>query len=117
MALRAKRIKGFSASVIGPPNTRNSCHTNMRKRIAHAVYCMALKALVTKGKYSSIAVISVPSAFKNSPDTASISFVAALLIQVTIPSKIQSSKMHHLRSCLTCASQPVYCPPAISGCR
>jgi hypothetical protein len=59
------------------------------------------KAFVTKGKYSSMTTMSVPSASRKSPDTASMSEVMTLLIHVTMPSKIQSSKIYHLRSCLT----------------
>jgi hypothetical protein len=51
---------------------------------------MIVKAFVTKGKYSSIADISVPSALKKIPDMASITLVATLAIQFAIPSKIQS---------------------------
>ena len=95
--LLASNDKGFSASVMGPPNTRNNCHTVIKNNNAHAIYCMTVKAFETNGKYSSIAVMFVPSAFKNRPDTASISWETILLIHVTIPSKIQSSKFHHLR--------------------
>ena len=82
--------------MIGPPKERKSCHTVIRNRIDQAVYWRMLKAFVTKGKYSSMATMSVPKALRNRPDTASISWVTTLLIQVTIPSKIQSSKIHHL---------------------
>ena len=75
---------------MGPPNARNNCHTTIRIRIAQAVTCMMSYALVTKGKYSSMAVISVPSASRKSPDTASKSCETILAIQPTIPSKIQS---------------------------
>lgn len=44
---------------------------------------------MTKGKYSSIAVISVPSASRNSPDTASNRWETILATQLTIPSNIQ----------------------------
>lgn len=47
---------------------------------------------MTKGKYSSIAVISVPSASRNSPDTASNSWETTLATQLTIPSNIQAKK-------------------------
>ena len=61
-ALLPSSTHGFSASVTGPPNTRNNCQTVIRNSSAHAVYCITVKALDTNGKYSSIAVISVPSA-------------------------------------------------------
>ena len=89
-ALLITKCHGFSASVIGPPNALNSCQTVIRNRMHQAAYCIISKALVTKGKYCSIANISVPSAFKNIPDTASIIDVMMLAIQFTIPSKIQS---------------------------
>lgn len=38
MELRAIRCQGFSASVIGPPNTRNSCHTVIMNINAQAKY-------------------------------------------------------------------------------
>ena len=38
-------------------------------------------------------IMSVPRALRNRPDTASMSEVITLLIQVTMPSKIQSSKV------------------------
>ena len=100
-ALLAISDHGFSASVIGPPYTRNNCQTVMRNSNAHAVYCITSKAFPTNGKYSSMAVISVPSALRNKPETASISVVTVLLIHVIMPSKIQSSKFHHLQSRLT----------------
>ena len=93
-ALRSRSCQGFSASVMGPPNTRNSCHTVMRKRTAQAMYCITSKALVTKGKYPSMADISVPRAWRKMPDTASIRSAAMLDTQVTMPSKIQSSIPH-----------------------
>ena len=43
-----------------------------------------------KGKYSSMAVMSVPRASRNKPDTASRIIDAILATQLTIPSKIQS---------------------------
>ena len=57
-----------------------------------------VNAFVTNGKYSSIAVISVPSALRKRPDTASITCETILLTQVTIPSNIQSSIIYHLLS-------------------
>ncbi len=98
IAPRTTNCHGFSASVIGPPNARNSCHTTMRKRTAQAVYCMTSKALVIKGKYSSIVTISVPNALRKRPETASIICDAMLETQVTIPSKIQSKIVIHLLS-------------------
>lgn len=95
-ALLSRSCQGFSASVMGPPNTRNSCHTVMRNRTAQAMYCITSKALVTKGKYPSMASMSVPRASRNTRDTASISSEAILDTQVTIPSKIQSSIPHLL---------------------
>ncbi|CDD29490.1 unknown [Firmicutes bacterium CAG:94] len=95
-ALRSRSCQGFSASVMGPPNTRNSCHTVMRNRTAQAMYCITSKALVTKGKYPSMAPMSVPRASRNTRDTASISSEAMLETQVTMPSKIQSSIPHLL---------------------
>ena len=59
--------------------------------MAHEQYCMTEKAFVTNGKYSSIAVMSVPRAFRNSPDTVSRSSAATLATHLTMPSKIQSS--------------------------
>jgi hypothetical protein len=88
--LLASRCHGFSASVIGPPNVRKSCHIVMRNNNAHAVYCMIEKAIVINGKYSSIAVISVPRALRKIPDMASMSDVMMLAVQFTMPSKIQS---------------------------
>lgn len=88
--LRANKCHGFSASVIGPPNTRNNCQMVIRNRMHHAVYCMMVKAFVINGKYSSIATMSVPRAFKKIPDIVSIIDVTMLAIQLTIPSKIQS---------------------------
>ena len=96
MALRATSCQGFSASVIGPPNTRNSCQTVIKNSTAHAVYCMMSKAAVMKGKYSSIAVMSAPRAPRKMPDTASMICEAMLDIQVTMPSKIQSKIINHL---------------------
>ena len=66
---------------MGPPKTRNSCHAVIRNRIAHAVYCMMLNALVTNGKYSSITVISVPKVSRNIPEIESITCATMLLIQ------------------------------------
>ena len=60
--------------------------------------------------YSSIAVMSVPRAFRNSPDMASMMDEAMPATQSMMPSNIQSSTLH-LRQ------PPVYCPPAIRGCR
>ena len=100
-ALLPISVHGFSASVTGPPNIRNNCQTVMRKRIAQAVYCITVKALLTKGKYSSMAVMSVPSACRNIPETASIRSVTTELTHVIIPSNIQSSIGYHLHSCLT----------------
>ena len=48
-------------------------------------------AFVTKGKYSSMAVMSVPKASRNRPDTASISDEMIPDTQPIIPSKIQSN--------------------------
>ena len=95
--LLASNVNGFSASVIGPPKTRNNCQTVIKKRIAHAIYCITSNAFVTNGKYSSIAVRSVFNVFKNSPETASISCDTILEIHLTIPSNIQSSNISHLR--------------------
>ncbi len=67
-----KRCHGFSASVMGPPKDLKSCQTTIRISMAYAVTCMTLYAFVTNGKYSSMAVISVPNASRNRPDTASI---------------------------------------------
>ena len=97
-ALRATSCHGSSASVIGPPKTRKSCQTVMRNKIAHAVYCITSNAFETKGKYSSMVTMSVPSAFRNNPDTASISWEAMLATHEIIPSKIQSKITSHLRS-------------------
>ena len=60
------------------------------------MYCITSKALVTKGKYPSMASMSVPRASRNTRDTASISSEAMLETQVTMPSKIQSSIPHLL---------------------
>ena len=76
----------------GPPNTRKSCQIVIRKSMAQAVYWKMLNALLTKGKYSSIAVMSVPRASRKSADTASMRLETVLLTHSTIPSKIQSSK-------------------------
>lgn len=64
--------------------------------ICHILYCITSKALVTKGKYPSMASMSVPKASRNTRDTASISSEAILDTQVTMPSKIQSSIPHLL---------------------
>ena len=90
-ALLAISVSGFSASVIGPPKARKSCQTVMRNRSVQAKYCKMEKAFPTNGKYSSIAVMSVPSASKNKPETASMRLVTIPLTQSTIPSKIQFS--------------------------
>ena len=90
MAPRITRCQGFSASVIGPPNARKICHMTIRYKIAQDVYWRVPYAFVIKGKYSSIAVMSVPRASRNRPDTASRIVDAILAIQLTIPSKIQS---------------------------
>ena len=100
-ALLPINVHGFSASVTGPPNIRNNCQTVMRKSSAQAVYCITVKALLTKGKYSSMAVMSVPSACRNIPETASIRSVTTELTHVIIPSNIQSSIGYHLHPCLT----------------
>ncbi len=71
--LLMSKVHGFSASAIGPAKERNNCQTVMINKSVHAVYCITVKALPTNGKYSSIASISVPSALRNSPETASIS--------------------------------------------
>ena len=94
-ALRISKLQGFSASVMGPPNERNNCQIVIKNNIVQAIYCITENAVLTNGKYSSIASISVPSAFRNIPDTASISFVVVSLTQSTMPSKIQFNK-HHL---------------------
>ena len=98
IAPRTTNCHGFSASVIGPPKARNSCQTTMRKRTAQAVYCMTSKALVIKGKYSSIVTMSVPNALRKRPETASMICDAILETQVAIPSKIQSKIVIHLPS-------------------
>ena len=98
IAPRTTNCHGFSASVMGPPNARNSCQTTMRKRTAQAVYCMMSKALVMKGKYSSMVTMSVPNALRKRPETASMICEAILEIHVTIPSKIQSKIVVHLLS-------------------
>ena len=98
IAPRTTNCHGFSASVMGPPNARNSCQTTMRKRTAQAVYCMTSKALVMKGKYSSMVTMSVPNALRKRPETASMICEAMLEIHVTIPSKIQSKIVVHLLS-------------------
>ena len=64
---------------------------DMINNSAHAVYCIMVKAMVTKGKYSSIAVMSVPSALRKMPETASMMLVTMLAIQLAMPSKIQSN--------------------------
>ena len=99
-ALRATNCHGFSASVIGPPKVRNNCQTITRNKMAHAMYCITSKALDINGKYSSIAVISVPRALRNKPDTASINDEAIPEIHVMIPSNIQSKIATHLRSAI-----------------
>ena len=96
--LRAIRCSGCYASVMGTTNVLNSCQTVIRKINDHAIYFITQYATVMKGKYSSITVISAPKAFRNSPDTASISEEAMLEIQVMIPSKIQSKIVVHLLS-------------------
>ena len=45
-----------------------------------------------------MAVMSVPSALRNSPETASIRDDTILATQLTIPSKIQSKIVIHLHS-------------------
>ena len=89
MALRTSSCHGFSASVTGPPNTRNSCQTVMRNSSAHAEYWKMENASVTKGKYCSMAVISVPKASKKIPETASMMLVTMDATQFTMLSKIQ----------------------------
>ena len=61
-------------------------------------YCMMSKALVMKGKYSSMVTMSVPNALRKRPETASMICEAILEIHVTIPSKIQSKIVVHLLS-------------------
>ena len=65
-----------------------------------AVSGLFLQALGTdmtaKGKYSSIAVISVPSASRNRPEMASMIWVMMLATQFAAPSKIQSNIEYHL---------------------
>ena len=91
MQLRTKSCHGFSDSVIGPPNARNNCQIVIRNKTAHAVYCKIVNALVINGKYCSIAVMSVPSAFKKIPDVESIKLETTLASQSATPSKIQSN--------------------------
>ena len=62
------------------------------------MYCITSKALVMKGKYSSMVTMSVPNALRKRPETASMICEAILEIQVTIPSKIQSKIVIHLLS-------------------
>ena len=59
---------------------------------------MTSKALVMKGKYSSMVTMSVPNALRKRPETASMICEAMLEIHVTIPSKIQSKIVVHLPS-------------------
>ena len=42
---RQMRVHGFSASVIGPPKTRNNCQTVIRNKSAQAVYCITVNAV------------------------------------------------------------------------
>lgn len=88
---RASNVHGFSASVTGPARARNNCQMVTSASTDHARYCMMVNAVLTKGKYTSITVMSVPSAFKNSPDTASMRSVTMPAIQSMIPSNIQSN--------------------------
>jgi hypothetical protein len=62
----------------------------MRNSNAHAVYCITVNAIVTNGKYSSIAVISVPRASRKIDEIASIMLVTTLASQFAMPSNIQS---------------------------
>ena len=49
-ALLRIKLQGFSASVIGPPNERNNCHTVIRNNIVQAMYCIMVNAVETNGK-------------------------------------------------------------------
>lgn len=77
-------------------------------------------ASVTNGKYCSIAVISVPKAFKKMPETASMMLVTMDATQFTILSKIQlKSNDAHLLAAghRGVVHYPLYMPPWIKGCR
>ena len=77
-------------------------------------------ASVTNGKYCSIAVISVPKAFKKMPETASMMLVTMDATQFTMLSKIQlrSNGAHLLAAGYQGFTHyPLYMPPWIRGCK